>query len=150
MLLTAVAISLSAMCTETQQCCEHPPWKSVCNPNPITNCEPVSDLYDLSTNCTGGRDGGPGGGRGGLGHLPFTSARQREREKGFGGTAAAAPEEAFCCHLNMAGFVWIYDEWGQYALAGYASLLTIAYAQLCFQAAACGCVQTWGASGRYW
>jgi len=39
------------------------------------------------------------------------------------------------------GFVSIYESNGQYALAGYAAFLTIAFAQVCFQAAACGCAQ---------
>ena len=43
--------------------------------------------------------------------------------------------------LDRWGFVYIYDDLGQYALSAWAAILTILFAQLCFQSAACGCVQ---------
>ena len=115
-LLILFAISLSAMCTETQQCY----------------------VYDLGSNCTQMRGS----------HRSHQQAKARapggsEGRGGFGGAAVEPPDEAFCCRLSHMGFTWIYDNWGQYALSGYAMVLTIAFAQMCFQSAACGCAQRW-------
>ena len=48
-----------------------------------------------------------------------------------------------CCTVQKLGFISIYGNYGSYALSGANAAITILFAQICFQSAACGCAQRW-------
>jgi len=73
----------------------------------------------------------------------LVAAEDRVKNRNDGGdfinsVAEESPSADFCCKLATIGFVWVYREMGQYWLSAYVALITILFAQLCFQSAACG------------
>jgi len=120
-LLIILAIHLAAMTTETQQC----------------------GLYNVSeTGCLNNVTIWMEGDARGMDNI--TAALHANERK-----AADPPSKSFCCYLYDTWFLWVYAEYGVGALDAVAALLTIAFGQVCFQTAACGCVQRCSDSARY-
>lgn len=70
-------------------------------------------------------------------------ARIRFDKSGFDKVADAPPADDSCCLVDTIGFIDIYASGGGYALSAANAAITILFAQICFQSAACGCAQRW-------
>jgi len=62
---------------------------------------------------------------------------------GFGMVANEPPSLTSCCTVEAIGFLWVMETSGPYGISLMNAAITVIFAQLCFQTAACGCAQKW-------
>jgi len=116
-----IAMDLGAFCTEAQQC----------------------GLFGISCSSDGWT-------RDGLHQPANTTIVNSLNQLHFVRQALQAPPQGVCCYLDKAFFLSLYSHYGRAGLSVYTAVLTFCISQLCFQSAACGCVQRCSDKTRYY